>query len=442
MADAGDRGEVQALIARLAGEFLDDGGALAREVLRRIHSEVVGLPGDDEFRSATLESGTRIIHQIASQLRDGGDMGRFEPPAASIGYAEQYVHRGVDISVLLGVIRVGYAVFAEAWSRRLRADQAPAGVIAEALGQSLLDIFAYVDTISGGLASAYSQERERWSRSMEAMRVDLTRALLDGHGVDLDLAEQRLGHRLTTAQRAFLVWTDADYTTDLPAALRAAAREITSRAGAEHCLLLPLGGKTLAGWISGIPAGRPGERFPCESLSGPATPGVWAAVGATRPGIAGFTQSHEQARAARRIARLGQYPAGTVTAYDDVSLLALASVDPRQARAFVAHELGPLAAPDQATRRIAETLGTYLDSGRNRARTSRCLGLHSNTIAYRLQRASEMLGHPLDDRAAEVEIALRLLLGLGDGDWTDGTSGTDSTDGSDSTDWSNAPNRR
>jgi DNA-binding PucR family transcriptional regulator len=54
------------------------------------------------------------------------------------------------------------------------------------------------------------------------------------------------------------------------------------------------------------------------------------------------------------------------------------------------------------------TLETFLSEGSNLARTSRLLGVHENTVAYRLHRAEELLGRPLEDRQLELQSALRL----------------------------------
>ena len=141
---------------------------------------------------------------------------------------------------------------------------------------------------------------------------------------------------------------------------------------------------------------------------------VGVALGTTKHGIEGFRESHEQAQLARRVAQLRRSRSGSVTHYADVALLALATADTAQARAFVAHALGPLAARDPATRRLATTARIYLEEGRNRAGTSRRLGVHANTIAYRLARAEELLGHKLDEHAATVEVALSIALMVDD----------------------------
>src|SRR5581483_3930276 len=275
----------------------------------------------------------------------------------------------------------------------------PARVSVQALSTSMLEIFAFIDTISSGLAVAYSAERERWSRSREALRLDVIRAIIDGDVADPELAAQRLGHRLDGRHRAFVVWSDGEPTLGLRDALELAASELASRAGGGVPLLVPLTGQALAGWLSGDAADVSDADLCTSPLRGGGAFEVHAAVGTAGEGIEGFRTSHRQALRARRVAQRGS----VVTSYRDVALAALASADPDHAREFVNAELGALGAADVATRRIADTVGVYLQEGRSRARTSRRLGLHTNTIAYRLQRGAELLGHPLDERAAEVQ---------------------------------------
>jgi hypothetical protein len=398
---------VRDLIAELAEEFLADRDAMTDRLVDRVHADT-NVPGDAELRAATHEAGARIVEQLLAQLRDGADMSTVHPPRAAIEYAHEYAHRGIDLPVLLAVVRTGYAVFSRQWSDRLGASSSPSEVSVAALSTSLLEIFAYIDSISTAFAVAYSDERARWSRSLEALRLDIVRSILDGGTIDEALAAQRLGHRLDVPQRAFVVWSDADPALGLRDALEAAAGEIVTRAGADLALVVPFRGQVLAGWVAGRAATVPDERVVGESFPAPSAFDVRGALGMPGDGIAGFRASHRQALHARRVASAGDAGAGRITSYTEVALAALASADPEHAREFVDTELAELAGGGEATRRIAATVRVYLEEGRSRARTARRLGVHTNTIAYRLARAAELLGHSLDDRAAEVQVALAI----------------------------------
>jgi DNA-binding PucR family transcriptional regulator len=73
-------------------------------------------------------------------------------------------------------------------------------------------------------------------------------------------------------------------------------------------------------------------------------------------------------------------------------------------------EIGPLLAEGRsdAMRRVRETVATYFAELASVARTARRLGVHENTVQYRLQRAADILGRPLRERALELQVALVL----------------------------------
>jgi DNA-binding PucR family transcriptional regulator len=139
-----------------------------------------------------------------------------------------------------------------------------------------------------------------------------------------------------------------------------------------------------------------------------ALPGIRVAVGEPARGLAGFRWTHFEARNARRVATLGQRATGSVTRYGLVSLQALASADIDQARAFVRRELGALAADDDTSRRLAATLRVYLDEHASRSRAAKRLGIHENTISYRIRQAEEILGRSVDENTLNLRVALAL----------------------------------
>jgi DNA-binding PucR family transcriptional regulator len=95
--------------------------------------------------------------------------------------------------------------------------------------------------------------------------------------------------------------------------------------------------------------------------------------------------------------------------YEDVALTAVASVDMELAREFVARELGPLPAQDDDTVWLAATLRVYLEEQASPRRTAQRLGVHENTVKNRVRSVRDILGHPPEQRVAEVLVALRLV---------------------------------
>jgi DNA-binding PucR family transcriptional regulator len=122
----------------------------------------------------------------------------------------------------------------------------------------------------------------------------------------------------------------------------------------------------------------------------------------------GFARSHREAMQARRVAELTGRPAGSVVAYGDVALTALASADLDHACDFVARQLGALAAGDDDTLRLSATLRVYLEERSSPRRTAERLGVHANTVTNRIRAAQELLDEPIEGRVSELLVALRL----------------------------------
>jgi DNA-binding PucR family transcriptional regulator len=132
------------------------------------------------------------------------------------------------------------------------------------------------------------------------------------------------------------------------------------------------------------------------------------ALGEPARGVAGFRASHEQAVHARRVARLEGRPAWGITRYGEVALQATVSTDIEQARAFAAHKLGRLFSDDEKSRRLAATLEVYLGEQCSRIRAARRLGIHENTVSYRIRQAEEILGHSVQDDTLGLRVALAI----------------------------------
>ncbi|MFZ2871589.1 helix-turn-helix domain-containing protein, partial [Zavarzinia sp.] len=99
----------------------------------------------------------------------------------------------------------------------------------------------------------------------------------------------------------------------------------------------------------------------------------------------------------------------TVVSFDMASMAALCATDPARLDAFVGDELGPLAAMGAAARRNRETLAAFYAANCNFRSAAAALGLHHNTIRYRLEQIEATLGHPVGERRLQIELALHLF---------------------------------
>ena len=139
--------------------------------------------------------------------------------------------------------------------------------------------------------------------------------------------------------------------------------------------------------------------------------GAGIALATPGEGLEGFRLGHQEALHARRIAELGA--ATGVVRYDEVEAVSLMSVDLDRLERFVERTLGELAAPDEATARLRETLLAWLVEGGNARRAAERVHAHKNTVLYRLGRAQQILGRPLDADRGELELALTAMQHIG-----------------------------
>jgi hypothetical protein len=390
----------------------DDPGwlsSVSRDITDAIHRELPDVDADPELRGSTYASTEGVLRLLADLSRTGLAPQEAVPPPAAVDYAREFVRRGLPLDSLLRAYHIGQATFFARWSEKAHAEITDPEALIEAIELGANWTFDYIETLSGGLVRRYAEERERWVRSAAALRAQVVDALLSGEPVDTVASSRRLGYELDRNHQAFVVWSDAwaDSGEQGLAMLERAALEIVGLLGAVGPLLVSRARLSLGGWV-----GWHGERTlkaePLQ-LDRQAFPDVLAGFGSPGQGVPGFCRSHREAMYARRVAQLTHRRPGSVTPYDDVALTALASADVEHAREFVATELGELATGDDHARRLAATLRVYLEENMSPLHASQRLGVHENTITNRVRAAQELLPHPIEHRAAELQVALRLL---------------------------------
>jgi len=395
------RGEIAALVEELSAE-LDD---IAAQLADTIHEHLDEL--DDDMRVWTLQSTRANLGVMVTLMREGADPRSVTAPPEAIGYAKEYVVRGLDFVLLQRAYRTAQGVFAGMILERLRQATDDSDHLADAMGFFNAWIFAWIEAIERQLTDVYMAEREQWVRGAAAMRAAEVRAILGGAEVDVTEVSGRLGYELDRHHVGFVVWKET--AEDSPGTAGALFGEMEQVAAAvaeslgSRAALTVAQGRHLACW-----AGRH-EPHHLGDLRVPrgAGKGLSVAAGTPAHGVEGFVLSHQEALLARRVAQLRGDSAARV-AFPEVALEALMVDDPEAARRFAARELGPLTAEDDATRRLAATLAIFLDEGASFARAARRLGIHTNTVTYRVHRAEELLGHPASERQLELRMALRL----------------------------------
>ncbi|HEX8752886.1 MAG TPA: helix-turn-helix domain-containing protein [Solirubrobacterales bacterium] len=442
------RAEVEEIVETLSAE-LDD---VAARLADAIHEHLDEL--DDDMRVWTLQSTRANLGVMVSLMREGADPRSAQAPPEAVGYAKEYVIRGLDFTLLQRAYRTAQGDFAGLILERLRGTTDDPDHLADAMVFFNAWIFAWIEAIDRQLTDIYMDEREQRVRGAAAMRAAEVRAILAGGPVDAAAASRRLGYELERFHVGYVVWSEA--AEDSPGAAGAmfgemerVAAAVAESLGARRALTVPEG-RHLACWVGRseppelgdlrVPAGAGGDRGAGEGRGGGANrarggaAGVVAvsvAAGSPARGVEGFVQSHHEALVARRVAQLNPTrpafvrhrsknarrvsppdvdgaPQAVCVAYPDLALDALMTADLEAARRFAERELGPLAAEDESSRRLAGTLAVFLEEGASFVRAARRLGVHTNTVTYRVHRAEELLGHPVAERQLELRVALRL----------------------------------
>ena len=153
----------------------------------------------------------------------------------------------------------------------------------------------------------------------------------------------------------------------------------------------------------------------CARIEAENTP-FTVSAGISRPveAIEHFRQAYEEAKQSFEIGHaLASEKSSTVTHYDELGLLRFAQVSETSVgiRNYCMDMLGPLLEHDRhSPARLLETLRVFLDSNQNHAKAARVLGIHYNSLRYRLKRIRQLVGNIFEEpqRRLAIEVALHL----------------------------------
>ncbi len=385
-------------------------------VVARLDSAIVARVPElaDRDMSRDLAASTRAhARTLLSNLTS--DSFEFSLPPEAHAFARTIARRGLDLRVLLRTYHAGMEAVLEYMNEAVEQRTVPPRIERAVMLRMFDRTTKWISMSVELLTDTYVEERERVLRAALNRRTETVRALLAGEELDTDQAALRLGYRLTGHHLAFVLWTDQSEpggdaeVTDL---LDRVAARVTADLGGAGLLTVSSGASGMWAWAGiddqahAAELAAPGriEQLLAGSIDEP----VRVAFGVPGARIAGFRTGHREAMAARQVAERGD-GARRVVAYRDVEIAYLAGVDAEAMRGLIERELRGLAGPDAASARLRRTLHTYLTQQRSPEATARALGVHKNTVRYRLQRIEELLGHPVEQRGLALEVALTCL---------------------------------
>lgn len=363
----------------LAGEII----AAIREEVPAYSRPLEGAFGDNVRRG--VEEALRRFGQ-----RRGGADG--QAPSArvyqALGRGES--REGRSLEALLAAYRVGARV---AW-RRLAAAGVAAGMEPQTLALLAEGLFAYIDELSAESAEGYAREQAARAGEQDRRLQECVRLLLrepPASARTVAEAAEAAGWAVPAAL-GVLVWPPA--------------------AGPRPGARLPIGTVTVevdGMWCAVVPdPAGPGRRRELRA----ALEGTAAGLGST-VAPADTARSLRRAQAALRLAQ-ARGARGLVAA-DDHRAALLLHADPPLAEELAAARLAPLDEETPRSRqRLEETLLAWLRHEGNATAAGEELGVHGQTVRYRLGRLRERFGADLDDPDARFELELVLRARLGD----------------------------
>ena len=302
--------------------------------------------------------------------------------------------------------RVSFYTQWELWTAHvaegLVADDTPREQALAVQAQLTRSIFSYQDHVASKVAETYTRDYEALNRSRAHVRKSLVRDILRGDGRSLSASDLAiLAHPLDAHHLAVL----------LPQMPEGAASQLAeglrSASKSQHSLAYALTLSSTVVWLCRLESWTESSRESIVDLLEKV--GATAAVSNSGSGADGFVTALRQAEDAERIrVAWGDADAPPVLRYADAQLEILLLQNEVLARSFVDAELGPLAEPTNEAARLRETLEASFRFGSHVAAAEH-LRLHEHTVRNRLHKAEALLGHSLQERRTELQVAVRLV---------------------------------
>jgi hypothetical protein len=349
-----------------------------------VYGRLLNGPDGDAIRQGVEQALTAFVDRVAdpgrnSELRDEL-LRRF-------GRVEAY--EGRDLEVLQGAYRLG-ARIALRRAKSLGRQHSLSPTLVLAFADAL---FAYVEELEAVTREGYAEVRERAASEVSALRRQLLHLLLASSPLP----------RTTVSELCRSAAWELPRTCFLVAVRPPAPEHIQAALDADVLADLDIPQPHLL-----VPGDVTPQRL---DMLGSALAGTRAAVGLTVP-VAGAADSVRWARRVLQFVDDGVVPdAPLVRCEDHLTTLWLLS-DPALVGHLAARELAPLdELPAKRRDRLVETLRVHVSTRAPAEQVGEILGVHAQTVRYRLRALDTFLGDRLadPDHRFALEVALRSL---------------------------------
>jgi hypothetical protein len=395
-------------------------------MVRAISSAVPSLRDDPEL--------LRHLHQSSEGHWRGflaalwPDMFRVEPGQATFALTRATARRGAQpFRIFKAYIAAQHAVW------RYLTDTVTEEVDDEDLRRRILTtlwdrLSEWTDATIELATTAYLEEIAPWAGEAEARRVKAMRAIIGGANLEPGAATNLLGHPVRHHQTALIAWADPWHRLEgLDGVLQTVVRRAANPLHARGTFMMSSSATCLWAWVATASPPDLDNLDGIEGLDDLLAQGMHLAVGQPAQGCLGIRRSHLQARKVQRLMMEGR--PHTLTRYQDVELIALAAAEGGldALHDLANRELGGLGRNDVDMNRLRATAVQLRNHGYSAETTGRAMGLHPNTIRYRIKQIEAETGHLLLERVGLFELALQCIEYFGP-EWNPpATDGPDNT---------------
>ncbi|MHA7190274.1 PucR family transcriptional regulator [Arthrobacter sp. MDT2-16] len=302
---------------------------------------------------------------------------------AGLGRGE--VRQGRSMDALLGAYRMGARVTFREMSRRSMEEGLGPAVVVD-LGESIM---AYIDELSAVSAEAYAFEQSERAGAVDRRRAELLELLLLGRADETALRQAASLADWAVPARVAVVTLPLDRAQGLRLQLGPGAIVIERETDA----------------VALVPGRGPRQRADLDRV----LTGRGAAIGPAG-GIEHVAQSLRLAVLAASMLPPREGAGDPPVWADDHMTEVVLAAEPSAVGELARRRLAPLAdLPDSQREKLEETLLAWLRHWGQRAPIAEELGIHAQTVGYRVLQLRELFGEDLKDPKVrfELEIALR-----------------------------------
>lgn len=387
---------------------------LTDAVLQVILAQIPELRGDAQLVGLLAASIEGNIVTIFAAIRHGIDVAGVTAPVAALEYARRLAQHDVTPNALVRAYRLGQQELLRLVFAEVRAGGEGTDAALEVFEATFTSTSQYIDWISEQVVEVYRQELDRWREGRERILGEHVRRILSraDESRDVDELSSVLRYPLRQHSLAVIMWypqpvLERGELVGMQRFLKVAAKTL----GATSAPLFTAHDRLTAwGWIPLAASAVDGAADALRRLGATDEAAPSVAIGSARAGVAGFVRSHELAENARSVALRAAGDERVSVASDDpgVVIAAMLDGDLSTADVWVREVLGPLAEPTETDAHLRHSLQVFLECGSSFTAAAPLLHLHTNTVKYRVRKAVERRGRPLEDARLDVEIALLL----------------------------------